>query len=145
MCMKRKYFLVLFGNDWINHVLSQIFSRVASNIHVEKLMGQVVFFNFTCFTRWYFWHLLFRFKRWKTITEKSYLTVYTVIKANKVLCMTNLYWWHIHVWEKKKPFFFIFDSSNYVILPLKVVWFNIITQNNVDNIILWLMKLTENL
>lgn len=43
MCMKRKYFLVLFGNDWINHVLSQVFSRVASNIHVEKLMGQVVF------------------------------------------------------------------------------------------------------
>lgn len=38
--------------------------------------------------------------------------------------------------REKKTFFFIFDSSNYVILPLKVVWFNIITQNNVDNIIL---------
>lgn len=45
---------------------------------------------------------------------------------------------HARMREKKKPLFFssFFDNSNHVILPLKVVWFNIITQNNVDNIIL---------
>lgn len=44
---------------------------------------------------------------------------------------------HTRMREKKNPFFYsFFDNSNHVILPLKVVWFNIITQNNVDNIIL---------
>lgn len=44
---------------------------------------------------------------------------------------------HTRMREKKNPFFSsFFDNSNHVILPLKVVWFNIITQNNVDNIIL---------